>query len=57
MTSRRTGRFASAPRSTLVVAALLCLFTFALVAAAVAHGRGPYGFEDAAFRLMGLPSP
>lgn len=56
MTSRRTSRVAAVPRSKLVVAALLCLFTFALVAAAVAHGRGPYGFEDPTFRLLGAPS-
>jgi membrane-associated phospholipid phosphatase len=33
--------------------ALPCLVAFALLAAAVAHGQGPYGFEDPAFRWLG----
>jgi membrane-associated phospholipid phosphatase len=43
-------------RSKLRVIALTCLFTFALLALAVAYGRGPYGFEQPAFKWLGSPS-
>lgn len=55
MTSRRTP-LRSVPRSTLTVTALTCLFSFALLAFAVAHSRGPYGFEDPVFGWLGAPS-
>jgi membrane-associated phospholipid phosphatase len=34
----------------------MCLITFGLLALAVAHSRGPYGFETAAFKWLGTPS-
>jgi membrane-associated phospholipid phosphatase len=56
MTSRGTRRPAALPRSKLMLTALTCLFTFALLAIAVAHGTGPYGFEDPAVRWLGTTS-
>ena len=46
----------SVPRSKLTVTALMCLFAFALLTWAVAHGRGPYRFEDPALEWLGTPS-
>jgi hypothetical protein len=43
-------------RSKLMVPALTSLLTFALLASAVAHGRGPYGFEDPVSKWLGAPS-
>ena len=49
-------RFLSWPRSKLGVVALTCLSAFALLALAVANGRGPYGFEEPVFRWFGAPT-
>jgi len=43
-------------RSKFRVTALTSMLTFALLASAVAHGRGPYGFEDPLSRWLGAPS-
>lgn len=43
-------------RSKLTVTALTCLAAFGLLALVVAHGRGPYGFEDPALKWLGTPS-
>jgi membrane-associated phospholipid phosphatase len=56
MTSRVRRSFFSVPRSKLRVTALTCLCTFALLALAVAHDQGPYGFEDPALNWLGTPS-
>jgi len=56
MTFCRARRFGFVPGSKLMVTALPCLFSFSLLAIAVAHGSGPYGFEDPAFRWLGTPS-
>jgi hypothetical protein len=42
--------------STLSVVAAICLSSFVLLALAVAHGNGPYGFEDPIFTWLGAPS-
>ncbi len=42
--------------SRLITVALPCLVAFTLLASVVAHGHGPYGFEDPAFRWLGSPS-
>lgn len=52
----REDQVRSLPRTTLAMTALACLSTFVLLAAAVAHGRGPYGFEDPLFTGLGAPS-
>ena len=46
----------SVPRPKLTVTALMCLFTFGLLALAVAHSRGPYRFEAPALKWLGTPS-
>jgi hypothetical protein len=43
-------------RSTLSITSATCLCAFVLLALAVAHGNGPYGFEDPFFRWLGAPS-
>ena len=44
------------PCSKLAAISLLSLLTFALLASAVAHDSGPYGFEDPVFKWLGAPS-
>jgi membrane-associated phospholipid phosphatase len=56
MTPRAPRSFLSVPRSKLMVTAPTCLFTFALLALAVAHGQGPYRFEDPVIKWLGTPS-
>jgi hypothetical protein len=56
MTSRATGPSGPLAPSTLSIIAVTCLCTFALLALAVAHGNGPYGFEDPVFSWLGAPS-
>jgi membrane-associated phospholipid phosphatase len=56
MRSRVTRRFPGLQASKLLTVALSCLVAFALLASAVAHGHGPYGFENPAFRWLGSPS-
>ena len=40
----------------LTVVALVCMFAGAALSLAVAHGTGPYGFEDPAITWLGRPS-
>ncbi len=40
----------------LAITSLVCLFAFAALALVVAHGSGPYGFEDPAIDWLGHPS-
>jgi undecaprenyl-diphosphatase len=40
----------------LAIVALACLLAFAALALVVAHGSGPYGFEDPAIDWLGHPS-
>jgi membrane-associated phospholipid phosphatase len=51
-----TARVGSLPLFTFSVIAVTCLCSFAALALAVAHGNGPYGFEDRAFTWLGAPS-
>jgi membrane-associated phospholipid phosphatase len=44
------------PRTRLGVIALVCLYATVILAAAVAHGRSPYGFEDPVINWLGPPS-
>ena len=44
------------PRTRLGVIAVACLYATAILAAAVAHGRSPYGFEDPVINWLGPPS-
>ena len=44
------------PKASLTITAVLCLFATAVLASAVAHGNGPYGFEDPALNWLGRPS-
>lgn len=41
------------PRATLTVVALACLLATAVLGFAVAHGTGPYGFEEPALNWLG----
>jgi hypothetical protein len=43
-------------RPMLGLCALLCLLAFVILASFVAHGTGPYGFENPVFRWLGSPS-
>lgn len=54
--SRHTGVLGSLPPLRFSVIAVACLCAFVLLASAVAHGNGPYGFEDPAFTWLGAPS-
>jgi membrane-associated phospholipid phosphatase len=56
MRSRATHGLPLKPRSKLTFTALVSLAAFVLLALLVAHGRGPYGFEDPAFTLLGTGS-
>ena len=56
MTSPTTGPFSSTQLSKLAVISVTCLCAFMALALAVAHGNGPYGFEDPVFRWLGAPS-
>ena len=56
MTLCAPGPFDSMPLSKLTVTSVTCLSTFTLLALAVAHGDGSYGFEDPVFRWLGAPS-
>lgn len=40
----------------LSLVAVACLCTFVLLSLVVAHGRGPYGFEDPVFSWLGAPT-
>ena len=42
--------------SRLLIVALVCTFAGAALALVVAHGTGPYGFEDPAINWLGRPS-
>jgi hypothetical protein len=44
------------PRSRLTTTALVSLAAFAALSLAVAHGRGPYGFEDPTIDWLARPS-
>jgi membrane-associated phospholipid phosphatase len=44
------------PRTRLGVIALVCLYATVILAAAVAHGSSPYGFEDPIINWLGPPS-
>lgn len=55
MISRGTRPLRSVSRQKLSVTALTCLSSFVLLALAVAHGRGPYRFEDPVFKWLGRP--
>jgi undecaprenyl-diphosphatase len=44
------------PKARLTITALGCLLATSVLAAAVAHGVGPYGFEDSALDWLGQPS-
>ena len=44
------------PRSWLTTTALVCLAATAALSLAVAHGTGPYGFEDPALEWLARPS-
>ena len=56
MTLRTTDSFNSLPPFRFSVIAATCLCSFAALAFGVAHGNGPYGFEDPAFTWLGAPS-
>lgn len=44
------------PRAKLEITAVMCLAATAALSLAVAHGSGPYGFEDPAIDLLARPS-
>jgi hypothetical protein len=56
VTLRAVPSFRSASSSKVSVTALASLCSFSLLALVVAHGRGPYGFEDPVFKWLGAPS-
>jgi membrane-associated phospholipid phosphatase len=53
--SRGTQPYRSLPPRTLLITALTSLSSFVLLAFTVAHGHGPYGFEDPVFEWLGHP--
>lgn len=56
MTPRGMPSLGAASWSKVSVTTLTCLCSFSLLALVVAHGRGPYGFEDPVFKWLGAPS-